>query len=111
MLEPRTGPRVEFDADGIYDSRLGIGKIYWKEVSEFYIADGAGNRFLCLEVHRPERFMLHADRSLKVRMELNHELGFKRINVDVRHINMTVQDMHRRIQHRIECAQNQQAIS
>ena len=110
MLEPRKGPAVQFDADGVYDPRLGIGKIYWKEVSEFYIADGAGNRFLCLEVSRPERFMLRADRSLKQRMEMNHSLGFKRINVDVRHINMTVQDMHRRIQHRIEAAQNHQAV-
>ncbi len=105
MLEPKRGPRVEFDAEGVYDPRLGIGKIYWKEVSEFYIADGAGNRFLCLEVQRPERFITHADRSLKSRMKLNHDLGFKRINVDVRHIDMTVQDMHRRIEHRIQTAQ------
>lgn len=107
MLEPGKGPRVEFDADGVYDPRLGIGKIYWKEVSEFYIADGAGNRFLCLEVNRPERFMKHADRMLKARMQLNRSLGFKRINVDVRHINMSVQDLHRRIEHRIESAQSQ----
>jgi hypothetical protein len=110
MLEPRKTPRVEFDADGVYDPRLGIGKIFWKEVNEFYIADGAGNRFLCLEVQKPERFMRHADRSMKQRMEINHSLGFKRINVDVRHINMTVQDMHRRIQHRIEAAQNHRAM-
>jgi hypothetical protein len=110
MLEPKRGPRVEFDADGVYDPRLGIGKIYWKEVSEFYIADGAGNRFLCLEVNRPERFVTHVDRSVKMRMQLNHTLGFKRINVDVRHINMTVQDLHRRIEHRIQSAQRDRAM-
>ena len=109
MWEPRKSPRVEFDADGVYDARLGIDKIYWSEVSEFYIADEAGNRFLCLEVRKPERFMRHADRSMKQRMEMNHSLGFKRINVDVRHIDMTVQDMHRRIQDRIEAAQGQRA--
>ena len=105
LLETPRSVAAQFDAEGVYDPRLGIGKIYWKEVSEFYVAEGEGNRFLCLNVQRPERFMIHADRSQRKRMELNHSLGFKRINVDVRHVNMSIQDLHRRIERRIEAAQ------
>ena len=104
MMDAPRSTGVQFDAEGVYDPRLGIGKIYWKEVREFYVAEGEGNRFLCLGVQRPERFIIHADRSQRRRMELNHALGFRRINVDVRHLNLSIQDLHRRIEHRIEAA-------
>ena len=94
-------PILEIDKDGIYDPRLGIGKIFWNEVSDFYVQETEGNRFLCLQVNRPERFLMHADRSQKVRMSLHHSIGFRRINVDVGHLNLSVQDLHQRIEQRL----------
>ena len=105
LLDSPRDQLAQFDNEGVYDPRLGIGKIYWKEVREFYVADGHGNRFLCLYVQTPERFMRNIDRSQKRKMELNHSLGFKHINVDVRHLNISIQDLHRRIENRIEAAQ------
>lgn len=102
MIQAPRHPVLEIDKDGIYDARLGIGKIFWNEVSDFYVQESEGNRFLCLQVNRPERFLMHADRSRKVRMSLHHSIGFRRINVDVGHLNLTVQDLHQRIEQRLQ---------
>jgi hypothetical protein len=101
MIQPPHVPSLEIDKDGIYDPRLGIGKVFWKEVRDFYVQETEGNRFLCLQVNRPERFLMHADRSQKIRMSLHHSIGFRRINVDVGHLNLTVQDLHQRIENRL----------
>jgi hypothetical protein len=102
---PKTSP-VEIDELGIYDPRLGISKIMWKEVRDFYVEETQGHRFLCLSVNKPERFLVHADRSMKQQLALQHSLGFRRINVDLKHINLSIQALHERIEHRIQRAAN-----
>lgn len=105
LMDPPRGPFLEIDNDGIFDPRLGIGKIFWKEVRDFYVEDRENNRFLCLQVERPERFMMHVDRLQRERMKLHHAIGFRRINIDMSHVNISIQDLHRRIETRMERVQ------
>ncbi len=76
------------DHEGIYDSRLGIGKIPWAEIVHAQIELCYHTRFLCLRVRDPERFLLKVPPHLKHKFVQNYNLGFTSFNVDISGVNV-----------------------
>lgn len=76
------------DENGIYDSRLGIGKIMWRDVSQVQIEICYRTRFLCLSVKNPDKFLRRAHPSVRNKLIQNSRLGFSQFNIDISGVEM-----------------------
>lgn len=78
------------DEVGIYDARLGVGKIMWSDVSEVRIEYCYRNRFLCLRLKNPERFLRAARPAARAKFLQNSRLGFSQFNIDISGVDANV---------------------
>lgn len=67
------------DEDGIYDTRLGVGKILWRDVVDVQIEMAYRTRFLCLTVRDPQKFR----RPHHGRQKLNFNIDLSGVNVNL----------------------------
>ena len=94
-------PVLVIDETGLFDARNGIGKIWWHDVVEVHIEASYGNRFLCLRVKNPEEYVSKLNGPVKERVNFNRSLGFRRINVDIGDLNVSLLDLKKMIEARI----------
>lgn len=67
------------DEDGIFDTRLGVGKIMWRDVVDVQIEMAYRTRFLCLTVRDPQKFR----RPHHGRQKLNFNIDLTGVNVNL----------------------------
>lgn len=76
------------DENGIYDARLGVGKIMWRDVGGVQIEICYRTRFLCLRLKNPEKFLKHAHPDVRNKFVQNRQLGFTQFNIDISGVQM-----------------------
>lgn len=76
------------DENGIYDARLGVGKIFWRDVSHVQIEICYRTRFLCLRLKNPDKFVRQAHPAVRKKLVENESLGFSQINIDISGVEM-----------------------
>jgi hypothetical protein len=86
---------IEIDEVGIYDRRLGVGKILWKDVEEVQLQIVEGNYYLCLKVRNPTAYAAKLQGPKRQQVMYNQRLGFKSFNVDVRALNVDLLELKR----------------
>ena len=95
-------PVLVIDDSGVFDARLGIPKIPWRDIEEVTVEASYGNRFLCIRVRDPKAYIQQANAlEVKQRLLFHHDLGFRRFNVDVGGIEMSLLDLKNMIDARI----------
>jgi succinate dehydrogenase/fumarate reductase cytochrome b subunit len=101
-LVTRTIPVLVIDDAGIFDARLGIRKIPWRDIEDVTIEATYGNRFLCVRVRDPQAYISQLQRpDVKHRMMFHQNLGFKRFNVDVGGLDVSLLDLKNAIDARV----------
>lgn len=101
MTTEQQTPVLVIDETGLFDARNGIGKIWWRDVVEVHIEASYGNRFLCLRVRNPHEYVSKLSGPIKERVTFNQSLGFRRINVDIGDLNVSLLDLKKMIEARI----------
>lgn len=90
------------DDAGIFDARLGIPKIPWRDVEDVTVEASYGNRFLCIRVKNPKTYISKATApETQRRLLYHHDLGFRRFNVDVGGLELSLLDLKNAIDARI----------
>jgi hypothetical protein len=101
LVLPKSQPILQIDETGVFDRRLGVGKISWADVEAVQIEGGYGNRFLCLQVREPERYVRRLSGGARAKAYRSHDLGFKKFGIDLRDVNINLLDLKRHIESRI----------
>ncbi|MBD9370683.1 STM3941 family protein [Xanthomonas sp. XNM01] len=81
VVDPQ--PRLVFSDQGVLDRTLGVGLIPWAEIDGAYLASMNGNRFLCLELRDPERWVGKLGRVQRALVAGNVALGFTPISLNL----------------------------
>lgn len=98
----QTIPVLVIDDSGIFDARLGIPKIPWRDIEEVTIEASYRNRFLCIRVRDPKTYISKANQlETQARLLFHHDLGFRRFNVDVGGLELSLLDLKNAIDARI----------
>lgn len=97
-LLPLANPILVIDDDGVFDARLGVGKIAWTDVEDVQIQAIYGNRFLCLRLREPERYLAKLKGPKKQKVLSNRELGFERFNIDVGPVPVSMLEIKKMIE-------------
>lgn len=101
-LVTRSVPVLIIDEVGIYDARLGIRKIPWGDIDDITVEASYGNRFLCVRVKNPKDYVSQIRHvEAKDRMMFHQNLGFKRFNVDVAGLDLSLLDLKNAVDARI----------
>ncbi len=93
----RFDPLLIIDESGLFDSRLGVGKILWADIEDVQIQGGYGNRFLSFRINRPEPYLARLRGDKRAKTLFQHDLGFRRFNVDMREIEVNLLDLKAQI--------------
>jgi hypothetical protein len=96
----KTKPYLVIDDSGIYDARIGIPKIPWRDISQVSIVSGYGNRFLCIRVEDPQAYLAILSGRSKERLQFNQKLGFRSFNIDVGDLNINLLDLKKLVETR-----------
>ncbi len=94
-------PQILIDETGIFDERLGVGKIFWDDVIDVHIEAVSGVRFLCLRVKDHNSYLNKLDYARRRQIEQSRELGFRRFNIDMRGLPISLLDLKSQIEKRI----------
>lgn len=71
----RREPQVVLGPDGIDDRRLGIGAIPWSDVRSLSVRSMRRSRFLCVDLHEPDRHLARLSRWKRGLARANRALG------------------------------------
>lgn len=93
---------IEIDDAGVYDRRLGVGKILWKDIQDVKLQVTEGYSYLCFEVPNPEPYLARLSLAKRQRVKLNRDLGFYGFNVDVSAVSMNPLDLKKLIDKRLQ---------
>jgi len=97
MAAAKSSPRLVIDDTGVLDSRLGVGKIAWSDIEDVQIEAKYGNRFLCFRVRNPDIYIARIKGPKKAKALFHQQLGFKRFNVDVEDLEVSLVDLKKEI--------------
>jgi hypothetical protein len=92
---------LRIDDTGIYDRRLGVGKIRWVDIDDVQLQVTEGNRYLCFRVHNPEPYLARLKGANRERVLYNHSLGFRGFNVDVNPVDVNLLELKKQIDARV----------
>jgi hypothetical protein len=93
---------VQIDETGIYDRRLGIGKIMWSDVENVHLQLTEENRFLCFRVRDPKPYLARLKGGERERMLFHRSLGFSGFNVDIGALDVNILDLKKQIDVRVK---------
>jgi hypothetical protein len=85
------------DDTGIYDKRLGIGKINWADVDDVQLQVTESNRFLCFKISNPAPYLARLKGANRERVLFHRSLGFHGFNVDVGPVDVNLLELQRKI--------------
>lgn len=78
------------DEEGVYDARLGVGKILWTDVESVQIEMAYRTRFVCLRVKDPMKFVKRASQLTRNKIHQDIDLGFSSFNIDLTGVNVNL---------------------
>ncbi|MEK6555395.1 MAG: STM3941 family protein, partial [Bdellovibrionota bacterium] len=78
------------DEEGVYDARLGVGKILWTDVESVQIEMAYRTRFVCLRVKDPMKFVKRASKPTRNKIHQDIDLGFSSFNIDLTGVNVNL---------------------
>lgn len=76
------GPRIIISDLGIEDRRTGLGLIRWKDIREVRIQHMKSNRFMCIDVEEPERYLADLPWYRRWLARANAALGFSKLTLN-----------------------------
>ncbi len=92
---------LQIDDSGIYDKRLGMGKILWVDLEDVQLQVTEENRFLCFRVHNPEPYLNRLKGANRERVLFQRQLGFRGFNVDIGPLDVNLLELKKHIDQRI----------
>jgi len=92
---------LQIDDAGIYDSRLGLGKIEWADVEDVQLQVTEGNRYLCFKMHNAEPYLARLKGANRERVLFHRSLGFHGFNVDVGPVDVNLLELKKQIDKRV----------
>ena len=92
---------LQIDDEGIYDVRLGMGKIWWRDLSEVQLQVTESSRFLCFSVRNPEPYIKRLHGANRDRVNFQRKIGFRGFNVDVAMVDVNLLDLKKQIDIRL----------
>ncbi len=92
---------MQIDDVGIYDRRLGIGKIKWEDVAEVQLQVTEENRFLCFRMRNPEPYLARLKGKERERVLYHRGLGFQGFNIDVSPVDVNLLELKKLIDVRV----------
>lgn len=110
----RINPRLIIDERGIYDSRLGLGRIKWRDIRYFYLTSISHNNFLCLVLADEEKYRRRLSPTRQAMANINRKLGVSDFTVNLSTIQAQPEEVYelvikycayerlRRIEHSIQ---------
>lgn len=85
---------LRIDDAGVFDARLGVQKIFWSDVEDVsFESTHVGNRFLKIHLREPEKYLAQLQGEKKEKVLLQHDLGFKSLNVDIGTLEVSLLDL------------------
>jgi hypothetical protein len=100
LVELGGGTVLTIDDEGIYDRRLGIGTIRWSDIEGAQLFNEYGQRYICLKVKNTDSYLKQMEESKRQKIVDSRQLGFLHFNVSVRHLNISLLDLHKAIEER-----------
>lgn len=92
---------LSIDDTGIYDRRLGIGKINWVDVEDVQLQVTEGNQFLCFKMSNATPYLERLKGSNRERVLFHRSLGFQGFNVDVSPVDVNLLELQQKIVQRV----------
>lgn len=92
---------IQIDDIGIYDRRLGLGKVRWSDIVSVQLQVAEGNYFLSFRLRNPSPYLANLQGPQRERVMFHQKLGFKGFNVDVAALNVDLVELKRQIDLRI----------
>jgi hypothetical protein len=93
LTRPQNSPVLVIDEKGVFDQRLGIGKVPWSDVVSVHFSSGYGNRFLCIRVQNPKQYVSRLGGARREKVVFNQSLGFKSFNIDIGDLEINLLDL------------------
>lgn len=81
-LQPPSVAIIQISDAGILDRRTGLGVILWQDILEARLE--MQGPYLCLRLRDPEIYFANLSQDQKKKIEFNHELGFRMLNLGLR---------------------------
>jgi hypothetical protein len=91
--EDAHGVVLTVNNEGIFDRRLGVGVIEWKDVEDAQIQVRYNNRFICLKVRSPEKYLARLAGPKQQNVLRNRDLGFNTFNISVNNVNVNLLEL------------------
>lgn len=91
----RTGPQVIIDERGIGDLRSKFALIEWADVAALSIGSIHGQKFLCVQVVDPEKYLSRLSASGRAGAKANLSLGFPEIALTFSGLTQTADEVLR----------------
>jgi hypothetical protein len=77
----RSGPQVVIDGRGLEDRRSKLGLVDWADVVSVSIGEVRKQKFLCIEVVDPKKYLDRLSAAGRVAAQANRGLGFSEITI------------------------------
>ncbi len=92
---------LSIDDVGIYDKRLGIGKINWVDVEDVQLQVTEGQQYLCFKMSNVAPYLARLKGADRERVLFHRSLGFQGFNVDVSPVDVNLLELKKKIDDRV----------
>lgn len=92
---------LSIDDTGIYDKRLGIGKINWADVQDVQLQVTEGQQYLCFKMSNAAPYLARLKGANRERVLFHRSLGFQGFNVDVSPVDVNLLELKKKIDDRV----------
>lgn len=93
-------PAMVLDDEGFIDNTSGVntGKVLWTDVTDVFVKEGMGQKFIMLKVKNPQTYIEREKNPLKIRiMDMNNRLYQTPINISAKGMRISFDDLHQLI--------------
>ncbi len=97
-------PRLILDENGVIDRRLGVGKIFWKDIKGLSVRTAYKNDCVCLEMDEDsnQRYLSNVSSFKRKLLTANVALGWPLLNLNLSGVNVSTEEIFQTIVQRIE---------
>ncbi len=101
-------PRLILDENGVIDRRLGVGKIFWKDIKGLSVRTVYKNDFVCLYTDEDsnQRYLSNVSSIKRKLLTANVALGWPPLNLELSGIKGSTEDIFQAIVQQVEKVNN-----
>lgn len=92
---------LQIDDSGIFDRRLGVGKISWEDVEDVQLQVTEEQRYLCFKMANAKPYINRLSGADRERVLFHRSLGFHGFNVEVSPVDVNLLELKKQIDKRI----------